>query len=118
MSWLTRPVLALLLAVFVAAGLSLSAVQASDMAVKMGMMSGMDMSGGGDCGGCPDKAPDGKGVASCLSVCLVPVAALTPQLPFTVIAISPTSLPPPRHPALQGRHAPPDPYPPRSIDLA
>ena len=64
MSWPTRKVLALLLAVFVAAGLSLSAVQASDMTVKMGMMSGMDMSGGGDCGGCPDKAPDGNGVAA------------------------------------------------------
>jgi hypothetical protein len=117
MSWPTGKVFALLLAAFVAVGLSFSAVQTSDMAVKMGMMSGMDMSGG-DCGGCPDKAPDGKGMAACASVCVVPVVALTPQVPSTEIAHSLPRLSPPLYPALHGRHAPPDPYPPRSSDLA
>src|SRR5262245_61265277 len=85
-SW--RRTLALLLTVLMTVGLSLSAVQASDMAVKMSMMSGMDMSGGGDCGGCPDKASDGKGVAACPSVCVVPVVALTPQVQSAEIAVS------------------------------
>jgi len=118
MSWPTRRVLALLLAVFVVAGLSLSAVQASDMAVKMSMMSGMGMSGGGDCSGCPDRAANGKGVAACLSVCVVPVVALTPQIPSAETAVSLRRLSPPLYPTLYGRNPPPDPYPPRSSDFA
>ena len=75
--WSTRKGLALLLAVFIAAGLSLSAVLASDMALKMSMSSSMDMAG--DCAGCPDEGPDGSGVVPCPSVCMAPVLALVPQ---------------------------------------
>jgi len=117
MSWSSGRALALVLAVFVAVGLSLYAVEASDMAVKMGTMSGMDMSGGDDCGGCPNKAPDGKGVA-CPSVCVAPLAALAPQVPSARIAISLPRLPPPRDPVLHGLYTPPDPYPPRYSGLA
>ncbi|RJT28167.1 hypothetical protein D3227_34885 [Mesorhizobium waimense] len=118
MSWPTRKVFALLLAAFVAAGLSLSAVQASDMAVKMGMSSGMDMSGDGDCSGCPEQAPDGKGMTACPSVCVVPVVALPPQISSAEVAVSLPRLSPPLFPVLYGRHAPPDPYPPRPTDFA
>jgi hypothetical protein len=114
-SW--RRTLALFLMVLMTVGLSLSLVKASDMAVKMGMMSGMDMSDGG-CGGCPDKVSDGKGVAACPTMCVVPVAALPPLIPSTEIAVSLPTLSPPLYPALHGRHAPPDPYPPRANDLA
>ena len=75
MSWPTGKLFGLLLAAFVAAGLSMSAVQASDIAINMGMSSGMDMSGGG-CGACPDKAPDKSVWPLCPSACVLPVMGL------------------------------------------
>jgi hypothetical protein len=114
-SW--RLTLALLLAVFVTAGLGLSAVQVSDMAIKMGMSSSMDMPGG-DCASCPGEGPDGSGVVPCTSACLVPVLALVPQGLVADVAVSLPRLSPAHYLSLHWRQSPPDPYPPRSSDLA
>jgi hypothetical protein len=103
--------------VFVAVGLSLSAARASDMAIKMSMASGMDMSHDGDCAGCPDPGPDG-GKVSCPSVCVIPVVALVSKEPSAAIASSRLRTEPPPCHSLRGRQQPPDPYPPRSINLA
>ena len=112
-----REVFGLLLAAFVAAGLSMSAVQASEIAINMGMWSGMDMSGGGDCGACPDKSPDKNGwplahqLASCQRWGWCRKSA-TP-----IVAASLAQVPPAPSPPLLDRHFPPDPDPPRSTGL-
>jgi len=116
MSWPTGKLFGLLLAAFVAAGLSMSAVQASDMAINMGMSSGMDMSGGG-CGACPDKAPDKNGLAACPSACVLPAMGLVPQVATPMVATSLAQVPRAPSPMLLDRHYPPDPDPPRSTDL-
>lgn len=113
MRWSIRHVFALLLATFVAAGLSLSSVQASDMAVKMNMASDMGMSADGGCTGCPDEGTDGGKMTVCPQVCIAPVLAIVPQgLAAVVIAPTPHLTPMPSA-YLHGRSAVPDPYPPR-----
>jgi hypothetical protein len=117
MSWPTRKVFALVLAAFVAAGLGLSAVQASDMAVKMSMSSDMDMSHEGGCAPCPDEGSDG-GKMFCPPLCVVPVFALAPQGLSAVAGASPSRIQPAPCIFLHGRQQSPDPYPPRTTGLA
>lgn len=118
MLWPTRRGFALLLAAFVAAGLSLSVVQAGSMAVKMDMSASMDMSHGGDCAGCPDDSIDGKGMVACPSLCVMSAVGLAPQAPALLIAVFPARLSPHGFSLLRGQHTPPDPYPPRAGNLA
>lgn len=115
--WSARQIVVLLLAVFVAVGLGLSAVQAGDMTVKMAMASDMADSSHEDCQGCPMDGGDDGAMASCSLACTAPVSALLPKAP----TVATTSAPRPRlaaYPVLSGRTARPDPYPPRSSDLA
>ncbi|GAA2888747.1 hypothetical protein GGQ99_005201 [Aminobacter niigataensis] len=113
MRWSIRHVFALLLAAFVAAGLSLSSVQASDMAVKMTMASDMGMPADGGCTACPDDSTDGGKMTACPQVCIAPVLAIVPQgLAAVVVALTPHLTPMPSA-YLHGRAAVPDPYPPR-----
>lgn len=111
-----RQILALFLAVFVTVGMSLSAVQASDMAAKMTMSS--DMSGSSDdgCQGCPAGGGDDGAMASCPPNCMAPVLALLPHAP-SVAGVFLSPLQPAAYPVLSGRTAWPDPYPPKPSDL-
>jgi hypothetical protein len=113
-----RKVVALLLAVFVTAGLSLSAVQAASMVGKMAMASGMGASGHGDCQGCPGDAPDDSGKAmACANVCVVPVVALpsVPAAPTDLIAKLVSF--PVQESLLDGTTLTPDPHPPRTTGI-
>ncbi len=114
--WSLRQVLALFLAVFVTVGMGLSAVQASDMTVKMTMASDMGASGGGDCQPCPAGGDDDGAMAACPSACVAPVFALLPQA-LTVLAVPALRLKPSGYPPLSGEAAWPDPYPPRPSDI-
>ena len=107
---------AFLLAVFVAAGMSLSVAQASVLIVKLTPMSEMDTSDEG-CQGWPDQPRDGGMKAmACATVCAAPVLAPLPAAtlmplgeksePFAVL-----------DPLLHGTGSPPDPYPPRTSDI-
>lgn len=107
---------ALMLGVFVTLGISLSTVQASDMAVKMASASAMGDSGDGGCGGCDGGGNDGAKGMACAAVCAAPVLAVVPQA-FS-LTLAQTLRPPMRpYPFLQGAAFSPDPYPPRSYDL-
>ncbi|KSV92956.1 hypothetical protein [Sinorhizobium sp. GL28] len=104
------------LAVFVTVGMSLSAVQATDMSVKMAMTTDITGSTHDGCPGCPNGGGHGMKAMMCSVVCAVPVVAVLPQG---------TSMPAAQHPifftvrdSLQhGTRAPPDPYPPRTTDI-
>jgi hypothetical protein len=113
--WPLRQVLALMLGVLLALGMSLSAVQASDMALAMAATGGAgsdDCSSG--CGG-DDGGKDAKAM-TCAAVCIPPAVAVlapTPSVAFDHTAnvqSEPDSL-------LPDWASSPDPYPPRSIDL-
>ncbi len=102
--------IALLLGVFLALGMNLSAVQANDMAIDMVMCS--DMDGCNDCGNGSDC--DGNGGA-CLSVCTTATpAVLDPAVAVKTAEAS--NLPLPDYQSTYGRASSPDPHPPRSHD--
>jgi hypothetical protein len=115
--WSTRRFVALFLAVFVAAGMSLSAAQATGTSMKMAMVSDMTGSMHDGCPGCPNGGgDDGMKAMACSVVCATPVLAVLPEgvsvplvqrpVPFTV-----------RDSFLHGTRTPPDPYPPRTTDI-
>ncbi|MET2832587.1 hypothetical protein [Mesorhizobium shangrilense] len=122
----------MLLAVFVTVGVSMSAVQASTMAVNMTMAlkagmamaseTGMTTPGMGaaddsDCKACVKGTGDNGNPMHCPRTCIAPVLAVLP-LEFAVMsavrAPLPSALP---TPFLHGRNSLPDPFPPKSIDL-
>ncbi len=116
--WSLRQGFALLLAVFVTAGMGLSVVRANDMAVKMAMMSDMGAGGQGDCANClhlPDKA--GAKATFCATVCAEPAIAHQHEAPPSVFAVVAAV-----HLAnvlvLHSRALQPDPHPPRTSDIA
>lgn len=115
--WTVRQVALLLLAVFVAAGMGLSAAQASGLAASMATMSEMAMSAERGCEDCPDQSPDnGMMALACGTVCAAPVlAALPTALPLPSCEKAVSLLP--RDTFLRGRALPPDPYPPRTSDI-
>ncbi|MER9586185.1 hypothetical protein [Mesorhizobium sp. M0276] len=122
----------MLLAVLVAVGVSVSAVQASTMAMKMttgaaaGMTvaseTGMSMPGMGaasdsDCKSCLKDPGDNGNPVHCPPTCIAPVFAVLP-LGFATMTVAraplPSALP---EPFLHGRSSLPDPFPPKPIDL-
>jgi hypothetical protein len=114
--WSVRQVFALVLAVFVTAGTTVSFVQASEMTAKMAMASDMGAMDNGDCKAClPTGGGNGKAMI-CISGCVTPVLAVLPhaepmaigemQISFTVV-----------HPSLYGTEPPPNPSPPRTTDI-
>lgn len=116
--WSARQIVALLLTVFVTVGISLSVVQASDMAVKMAMASDMGASGHDGCQGCPGDGNDhGMKAMPCATICVAPVLAVLPQITGTVLVQKPGSLIAVRVTLLDGRALPPDPHPPRPTDI-
>jgi hypothetical protein len=126
-----KHVLVMLLAVFLTAGFSLSAAQASVMSAKMMMTtgSGMTMPAGtgmakmadtamiGDCNACLKGAADTGKPMHCPPTCIAPVLAVLP-LEFAVMTVTRASLPSALPtPFLHGRSSLPDPFPPKSTDL-
>lgn len=122
--WSSRQMIALFLGLFVGLSLSLSAVQASIMTAKMASssdkmasVSEMVSSGHGDCNGCGGDQSTTKAMP-CASFCVPSVFAIGVPLtasmaaPMTVMARIMTA-----DVFLAGKTPPPDPYPPRSIDL-
>lgn len=122
-----KHLLVILLAVFLTAGFSLSAVQASVMSARMAMTAGdgMTMSSdtgmakmadgamAGDCKACLKDASGSDNPMHCPPTCIAPVLAVLPQ--GLAIAVVPRLRQPPALPApfLCGRSSLPDPYPPR-----
>ena len=118
-----KHLMVMLLAVFLTAGFSLSAAQASIMSVRMagamgmpadtdmGKMAGTPMKG--DCNACLKDTADKGGPMQCPLVCIAPALALLPQdlglVPVPSVQ-QPSALP---APLLYGRSSLPDPYPPR-----
>ena len=119
--WSLRQLFGLVLAVLMAAGLSLSVAPASGLPAKT-TMDGMmpmaaDMGGAshGDCGGCPTKDDAAKAMV-CGTMCSAPVLATAPLIaPVKLVEIrGPFTAPE----ALRlGRTSRPDPYPPRPSDI-
>lgn len=114
--WIRR-IFVLLLAVFVTAGMGLSAVQASTMPVRMmDMGAGMAMTGSAKCQDCGSSS-DSKGMTACVALaCPAPVTAHEPSVLVLDLDFVPV-----RHHFLTnillGRDAVPDPYPPRTSDI-
>ncbi|MER9401506.1 hypothetical protein NKI46_25675 [Mesorhizobium sp. M0615] len=124
-----KHLLTMLLAVFVTVGVSVTAVQASTMTMKMttgaaasmtvasetGMsMPGMGAASDSDCKACLKGPGDNGNPMHCPPTCVAPILAVLP-LEFTVIrAPLPSALP---TPFLHGRSSLPDPFPPKPIDL-
>ncbi|WP_457153851.1 hypothetical protein [Mesorhizobium sp. P5_C1] len=125
-----KHVLVMLLAVFLTAGFSLSAVQASAMSAKMmttgsgmtmpadtGMAKMADTAMNGDCNACIKSAGDTGKPMHCPPTCIAPVLAVLPPefAAMTLIRVRlPSALP---TPFLHGRSSLPDPFPPKSTDL-
>lgn len=111
--WSVRQVFVFFLAVFVTAGIASSYVQAADMAAKMASdMGAMD---NGDCKACLPTGGNGKAMI-CISGCVTPVLAVLPQAePMAIVEVPIffTVL----HPSLHGTQPPPNPSPPRTIDI-
>lgn len=112
----SRQVFALILGLFVALGMSASAVQATDMAVKMATASSMGAAGSGTCNGCGDDGSGMKAAGCGIAVCAAPVVAALPQT-LSMTQIDLHELPSTAEPLLTGRASSPDPRPPRSTDL-
>jgi hypothetical protein len=111
---LSRRVFVLLLGAFLALGMSLPVVRATNMPVKMTMTSGMGIAD--HCKDCGDKGGAGRDMGSCSLGCAASVLAVIPQT-------SPTRLEDIPAPVLRqdslllGRAFSPDPDPPRSYDI-
>jgi hypothetical protein len=125
--WLPKQFLVMLLAVFLTAGFSLPAAQASAMAAKTTTMTDMAMpSDAGmakvaatdsDCGACLKGASDTGNPMHCPPTCIAPAMAVLPQgLAMTMVlrAQQPTPLP---YPQFRGHSPLPDPSPPRPRDI-
>lgn len=116
--WSLRQGFTLLLAVFVAVGMGLSVVRASDMAAKMAMMSDRGADSQGDCPNClhlPEK--DGAKATFCGMVCAEQAIAHQDETPPRVVALVAT-IHPANGAAVHGRALQPDPHPPRTSDIA
>lgn len=101
-----------MLGLVLALGMSASAVQATDMTVKMALASDMGAQDHDPCAGCTG---DGSGmkVTGCDIVCVAPAVAALPQT-VSFMHVDARELPLPAQPLLVGWALPPDPHPPRS----
>jgi hypothetical protein len=120
-----KHVFALLLAVFLTGGFSLSVAQASVMSARMTMMTmaadagmaDMGTATDGDCHACLKGAGDSGNPMHCPPTCIAPVLAVLPHdLAMIVVPLvsRPSALP---TALLHGRSSLPDPTPPRPSDL-
>ncbi|UCM24930.1 hypothetical protein [Ensifer adhaerens] len=115
--WSARKLVALFLAVFVAVGMNLLAVQATDMSVKMAMTADMTGSTHDGCPGCPAGGGDqGMKAMVCTVICTMPVTAVLPE-GASLPAVQQPIFFAARASLLHGTRAPPEPYPPRTTDI-
>lgn len=112
----SRQLISLLFGVFLALGMSLSVVQASGMASKMAMTSGMADSGNGNCADYGGDDGNTNPVA-CKAMCTAGYSPAVLSFGALFANQSATVPPVPHEPPSRGWVASPDPYPPRSIDL-
>ena len=116
---LVRQIFAVLLSVFITAGLSLAVAQAGNMPMKtsMSMASVMTASGHGDFHDCDSGAAGKTKEMVCAEICAASIFATLPQIAPMVVAEIMTTLALPEDEFLIGSGSPPDPYPPRSTDI-
>jgi hypothetical protein len=115
--WSSRQFIALFLGVFLALGMSLSAVQASDMAVQMAMAGDVDMSGQGDCDGCGGSGDDSVDAVTCSPMLSCSGMAALLSAAGGLVATQTIKQVAPVSSVARDLTAPPDPYPPRSLNL-
>lgn len=116
-SWLRR-ILTPLLGLVFAASMSLSAAQATEMAVKMSMATAMStLAHDGKCPDCDHGSGDAKRMDCRLTVCGVPAIATLASAFVMIDRTDRRQLPVPAQSSLVGWAHPPDPYPPRSCTL-
>ncbi len=107
-----KHLLAVLLAIFAMATMSLSAVQAGTMAIEMSGMAD-EMNAPGDCmTPCPGEQDDADAMA-CPPVCVAPAVAVLPSVASLAVASASRTYAFNYSPRL-GRESLPDPYPPRT----
>jgi hypothetical protein len=111
-----RNVCVQMLGLLLALGMSLSVVQASDMAVNMAMSGDhMSVSGMGDCTSCKD-GPGGARMMACDVACVMAMNATMPQ--FVVLLIQRAVDRPVSQPsAPSGWTASPNPHPPKPTSI-
>jgi hypothetical protein len=116
--WSARKLFSLLLAAFIAVGMSLSVAQASGMTARMAIMSEMGMPDHAGCQDCPDQPDDtGMKAMACGNVCAGPVLATLPAAAVPVLVGEKAASFVTGDPLLHGRALLPDPYPPRTSDI-
>lgn len=113
--WTPRQLIALILGVLFALGVSLSAVQAADMAAKM-TAAAMDAAAADRCNGGCGGDDNAMSAGSCVMVCPNSVQAVVPAVGPVVMHV-PREAPPISESASAGRSSRPDPYPPKSVLL-
>jgi hypothetical protein len=109
-----RKAIALFLGVFLVLGMTLSAVQAGEMAVQMVAMDSSDTMSPSGCNGCGDGDADLAG--TCLPMCMGASAALLPSDDIMMVLENSASLYP-NSTISHERVFSPDPHPPKSNDL-
>lgn len=115
-SWFPRRFFMAILALLIALGLGLPAVQASAMPEHMAIMQGMSDSKK-TCPDC-DKMNKQTGLqASCTVACVVPALSALPPTDGLKLFQSQAKFPLERTLLLHGMISPPEPYPPRFIRL-
>jgi hypothetical protein len=113
--WSWHRTRALLMALLLGAGMSLSVVDASAMAAKMAVTGVMVTPGSGGCDGCGDD-PDGVDLVSCLAACGAALHGLLPGELLTLPSASRTDFQSTRlH--LSGQFHSPDHGPPKILTL-
>jgi hypothetical protein len=107
-----KHLLAVLLATFAMAAMSLSVAQAGTMAIEMAAMAD-DMDAAGHCATpCPGEQNEADATA-CPPVCVAPAVALLPAVMTLAVASAPRTYAFTYSPHF-GRESLPDPYPPRT----
>jgi hypothetical protein len=113
-----RRFFAVLLAVLVTVGLSLSVAQAGNMSLKMSIETGMTGSGHDSFHDC-DGGDIGKAKAMmCATICAASAFATVPQITPVAVAETMMTIALPEDQFLVGTGSPPDPYPPRSAHIS
>lgn len=111
--WSARELFIMILAVFIAAGMSLSVRHGSGAATKMTITSDMGVSASHDV---QDGDENVANDVACSAVCPTPVLASPPQAAPAALVHKPASFAA-RSQRLHGRKASPDPYPPKRTDI-
>jgi hypothetical protein len=115
--WSLRKFVAFLLALFVNVGVSLSAIQATDMTVTMAMAPHMSAMAKECCYACPSgRDGDSMKTMACGIGCIASQAAMLAEGVSMPVISAPTSFLV-YEPLFDGKRAQPDPYPPRTTDI-